>query len=529
MRTLPFVAIVLAAACSSPAPVVTTPTPVPARTLDPTAHAVIPVPTSIAITAGEPFVVDSTTTVVIASDANAEVERVGRMLGQMISASQARGAGEPRRLAAGAAAPAGSIALVLDPARTALGEEGYELESTASRVTLTAARPAGLFFAVQTLRQLLPYSIEHPAAYRRTLRVPPTRVRDVPRYAWRGAMLDVSRHFLRPAEVKRYIDHMTLYKLNRLHLHLSDDQGWRVEIKSWPRLAQYGGSTQVGGGAGGYYTQEELADIVRYAADRFITVVPEFDMPGHTNAALASYPELNCDGRTPELYTGIRVGFSTVCVERDSTYRFITDVVREIGAITGPWFHIGGDEVEKLSHAQYVAFINRVQQIVKAQGKIMIGWSEIAPAALDTATIVQHWRTPDSVAVHAARGGRIIMSPGSRTYLDMKYDSTTVLGLQWAGLISVRTAYDWDPATHLPNVGARAVLGVEGPLWSETLTKLEDFEFMAFPRLAALAEVGWSAQSARRWDDFARRLAVHGPRLAAMGVNYFRAPGVDWW
>ncbi|HYD51846.1 MAG TPA: beta-N-acetylhexosaminidase [Gemmatimonadaceae bacterium] len=526
MRLAPrafLVALATAVGCApATRPVTTTPRP-----LDPGAHAVIPRPVSIELSPTEQFTIDSTTTVVIASDATADVERVARVLAAMIAESQRPGAAEPRRLAAGDPIPARSIALRLDPSRP-LGAEGYELESRAEGVTLTAAAPAGLFYAVQTLRQLLPVAVEHPAAYRRVLRVPAARVRDVPRFAWRGAMLDVSRHFLPAADVRRFIDHMTLYKLNRLHLHLSDDQGWRVEIRSWPRLTEIGGSTQVGGGKGGYYTQAELAELVRYAADRFITVVPEFDMPGHTNAALASYAGLNCDGRAPERYTGIRVGFSAICVDRDSTYRFVEDVVREVGAITGPWFHIGGDEVEKLTHAQYVRFIERVQGIVRAQGKTMIGWGEIAPAALDTTTIVQHWRAPDSTAVHAARGGRVILSPGPRAYFDMKYDSATVLGLRWAGLIPVQRAYDWDPATQIAGVAERSILGVEGPLWSETLFKREDVEFMAFPRLAALAEVGWSAQDQRRWEDFAARLGAHGPRLDAMGVNFHRAAGVPW-
>jgi hexosaminidase len=289
-----------------------------------------------------------------------------------------------------------------------------------------------------------------------------------------------------------------------------------------------GGSIQVGGGPGGFYTQEQYADLVRYAADRFVTIVPEIDMPSHINAALASYPRLNCDGVAPPLYPGTHVGFSVMCVKSDTTYRFISDVVREIAAITpAPWFHIGGDEVEKLTHDEYRAFVERVQGIVRSHGKQMIGWGEIAPAALDPSTIVQHWRT-DSSAVHVARGGKVILSPSSRTYLDMKYDSTTVLGLRWAGLIEVRDAYEWDPGTQIPGVPERSILGVEGPLWSETLVKGEDFAFMAFPRLAAIAELGWSAPG-RDFESFRQRLGAHGPRLAAIGVNFYRSPQVPWW
>jgi len=202
--------------------------------------------------------------------------------------------------------------------------------------------------------------------------------------------------------------------------------------------------------------------------------------------------------------------------------------VKDIAAqVPTPYFHIGGDEVEKLTHDQYIRFIERVQDIVTANGKQMIGWGEISPAKLAPNTIVQHWRR-DSVSIHVARGGKVIMSPSSKTYLDMKYDSTTTLGLRWAGLIEVKDAYDWNPATLLPEVPETAMLGVEGPLWAETLVKLEDYEFMAFPRLAALAEIGWSPQGARDWETFRMRLAHQGPRLSALGVNFYRSAQVPW-
>jgi hexosaminidase len=355
---------------------------------------------------------------------------------------------------------------------------------------------------------------------------------DHPRFAWRGAMLDVSRHFLRVEDVKRYMDLMALHKLNRLHLHLSDDQGWRIEIRSWPALATHGGSTEVGGGPGGYYTQAQYSDLVAYARERFIVVVPEIDMPGHTNAALASYPELNCDGVAPPLYTGIQVGFSTLCVDREITYRFVDDVVREISALTpGPYFHIGGDEVEKLTAEEYRRFIERVQGIVASHGKRMIGWDEIAPVELRPTSIIQYWRPGSSrpeIAEAVARGARVILSPADRVYLDMKYDTSTVLGLAWAGHTSVRHAYEWEPGTILEGVPESAVLGIEAPLWSETLGTIRDFEYMAFPRLAAVAEAAWSPAAARSWSDFRTRLGAQAARWSALGINYHRAPDVPW-
>ena len=507
-----------------------TPTPAPATVSVPAptriaiAHAIVPRPVSITLVDGSSFVVDTTTMVVVAPGAGAEVERIATYLLALFGRPPLTA---PRRLIAADTIPARSIYLRLSDDST-LGDEGYRLDVTPSLVTITARRPAGLFYAVQTMRQLLPVSIEHPAARNRALRIPAGVVLDAPRYAWRGSMLDVARHFLPLDELRRHVDRMALYKLNRLHLHLSDDQGWRIEIKSWPALTQVGGSTQVGGGAGGWYTQEQFAELARYAAERYVTIVPEIDMPGHTNAALASYAALNCNGVAPPLYTGTRVGFSTLCVTSDSTYRFVGDVVRELAALTpSPWLHIGGDEVEKLTRDEYRAFIERVQAIVRSHGRRMIGWGEIAPAALDPGTIVQHWKT-DSSAVHAARGGKVILSPNKRAYLDMKYDSSTILGLRWAGLIDVRDAYDWNPAEQFPGVDEHSVLGVEAPLWAETLVKPEDWEFMAFPRLLAIAEVGWSTPE-RDFEAFRQRLAAHGPRLAALGVNFFRSSQVPWW
>jgi hexosaminidase len=462
--------------------------------------------------------------VVIAPAAGPDVERIATCVLELIGRPPTA---MPKRLAAADTIPTHSIYLRLGNDAT-LGDEGYRLDVSPALVTITANRAAGLFYGMQTMRQLMPVSVEHPAARNRTLRIPAGVVIDAPRFPWRGSMLDVARHFLPIEEVRRHVDRMALYKLNRLHLHLSDDQGWRIEIKSWPNLALIGGRTQVGGGAGGAYTQAQFAELARYAADRFVTVVPEIDMPGHSGAALASYPGLNCDGVAPPLYTGIDVGFTTLCVKSDSTYRFISDVVREIAALTpSPWFHIGADEVEKLSHDEYRGFIERVQGIVRAHGRQMIGWGEIAVAALEPGTVVQHWKT-DSSAVHAARGGTVILSPNTRTYLDMKYDSSTILGLHWAGLIEVRDAYDWDPGTLVEGVSGRSVLGVEAPLWAETLAKPEDWEFMAFPRLVAIAEVGWSAPP-RDFESFRQRLGAHGPRLTALGVNFYRSPAVPWW
>jgi hexosaminidase len=492
------------------------------------AHAILPNPESVEIALGAaPFRITADTAIDVPDDER--VLAIGRFLSEWIGLAAA--AAPPRvEVVRAGATHAGHIALTLGAVATA--EEGYELTAAADRVVIAAREPAGLFYGVQTLRQLLPPFVEFGGVRpdpSRPVHAPAAHVVDRPRFAWRGAMLDVARHFFRVEDVKRYVDLMALYKLNRLHLHLADDQGWRIEIASWPNLARHGGSTQVGGGPGGFYTQAQYAELVAYAASRFITIVPEIDMPGHTNAALASYPALNCSGQAPPLYTDTNVGFSALCIERDVTYQFVDDVVREIAAMTpGPYFHIGGDEVKTLGADAYNAFVERVQSIVASHGKQMIGWDEIAGARLQPTAIVQHWRPKASPAGAVARGVKVIVSSANRLYIDMKYDSHTPLGLNWAGTIDARDAYDWDPVAMYTDVPESAMLGIEAPLWSETVTTIRDVELLAFPRLAEIAEVAWSPAKRRAWDEFKGRLAAHAPRWTALGVNFYRSPQVEW-
>jgi hexosaminidase len=433
--------------------------------------------------------------------------------------------------------PEDGSAIVLDlGGPESLGQEGYGLDAGEEGVTLRARTPEGLFRGVQTLRQLLPARIESDAPQPGPWTVPGVRIVDQPRFAWRGAMLDVSRHFFGVAQVERYIDLISRYKLNVFHLHLSDDQGWRIAIDGWPRLTAVGGSTAVGGGPGGFYTQGDYAAIVRYAAARYIRVVPEIDTPGHVNAALASYAQLNCDGQAPPLYTGTDVGFSSLCVGKPVTYRFLDDVLGQLAALTpGPYLHVGGDEADSTSPQDYLAFIGRVQQIVHAHGKRLLGWEQVAGAPLARTSVAQFW-TPasgsdpaaDNARLAVRQGVKLVMSPANRVYLDMKYTEATPLGQDWAGLIEVRDSYSWDPATLVDGVTERDVLGVEAPLWSETLVTPADVEYMAFPRLPSVAEIDWSPQSGRSWESFRLRLAAQGPRWDAEGVHFYRSPQVPW-
>lgn len=423
----------------------------------------------------------------------------------------------------------GNIYLTTSGADSTLGEEGYELIITEDLVKVAAAKPAGIFRGIQTIRQLLPVKVDSSVVKQGPWEISTGTIRDYPTYVFRSAMLDVARHFFKVDDVKRYIDLIASYKLNALHLHLSDDQGWRIEIKSWPKLATHGGSQQVGGDKGGYYTQEEYKDIVQYAADRYITIIPEIDLPGHTNAALASYPELNCNGKGTALYTGTKVGFSTLCVDKAITYKFVDDVIKELALITpGPYIHLGGDESHATKKKDFIRFVNRSQEIVLAHGKQPIGWEEISQGTLLPGTVVQFW----SDAVHAKaaveQGAKMIMSPAKKVYLDMMYDSTTKLGLDWAAYIEVDSAYMWDPATIAKGITQDDILGVESPLWSETIITMDDIEYMVFPRLLGHAEIGWTPASARNWAEYKVRLGKHAPRLNAKGINFYKSKLVPW-
>jgi hexosaminidase len=492
-----------------------------------TAWPIVPAPASLEAAEGTWFPLGGSTRI-LTPPGSAEAAAVGERLAGVLR----RSTGLPLPVSPGApAARAGAVSLELS-GDDRLGDEGYELAVTGASVTLRANGLAGLSMGVQTLRQLLPAAVEAATVQPGPWRLPGVRIADRPRFAWRGAMLDVARHFFTVAEVRRFVDLIALYKLNVLHLHLTDDQGWRIAINSRPRLAAHGGSTQVGGGPGGHYTQAQYAELVAYARERHVTVVPEIDLPGHTNAALASYGELNCDGRPRELYTGMEVGFSSLCVEEPATWRFLDEVLGELAALTpGPYLHIGGDECRTLGDGQYARFVERAQRLVRAHGKRAVGWQEITKARLLPTTVAQWWdqRTGgDEVRAAVRQGTRLVLSPAPMTYLDLKYDRHTRLGLEWAGHLEVRDAYDWDPATVLDGVGETDVLGVEAPLWSETLRGIADAERMTFPRLPAVAEIAWSPAAARGWDDFRRRLAAHGPRWSAMAVDYHRSPQVPW-
>ncbi|MBK9927305.1 MAG: beta-N-acetylhexosaminidase [Anaerolineales bacterium] len=472
-------------------------------------YTIIPHPANISPSEGN-FTITSTTTIATTNNpeiiaiANTLIEHIQKLTGFEIATHQNEGDIK--------------LELIDD---TTLGEEGYRLNISSDGLSLQAHQPTGFFYGIQTLRQLFHTPQE------RTFSLPALSITDSPRYPWRGAMLDVARHFFSMEDVKHYIDLISHYKINRLHLHLTDDQGWRIEIKSWPNLTAHGSKTQVNGGGGGFYTQEQYKEIVEYAQSRYVIIVPEIDTPGHTNAALSSYPELNVSEEAPELYEGIEVGFSSLGINMEVTYKFLNDVIGELAAITpGPYIHIGGDEAKSTPIEDYKLFIKRIQEIVFAHNKIPVGWAEIGEADLDSRTLAQHWQ---GAAYQDAKkqGCKVILSPGNKTYLDMKYDETFPLGLNWAGYISVKDSYDWEPGSYMDQLEENDILGLEMPIWSETLVTMKDIELMAFPRLPGLAELAWSPKNLG-WEEYKVRLAKHGKHMERLNINFFKSPDVDW-
>jgi hexosaminidase len=490
-------------------------TPTDTATTPPAGVAIIPEPVRITAGGGA-FTLGASTRIVAPSEAAAEAT--------MLADALRPATGYPLQVVTSGAA-AGDIVLELD---TALDAEGYTLDVAGDGVTIAGGDAAGLFYGAQTLRQLLPVQVFEPTLVEDVgWEVPSVHIEDAPRFAWRGFSLDVARHFFTVEDVERQVDLIALHKMNRLHLHLTDDQGWRIEIPAWPRLTEVGGSTEVGGGEGGFYTQADYAEIVAYAAARHVTVVPEVDFPGHANAALASYGVLNPGGVPADLYTGEPVLSASLWLENDATWDFVEDVWTSLAAITpGGWVHVGGDEAIDTDPADYAEFLPWLQDVVGGLGKTLVGWDEIGEAELDPPFVAQHWYDEDRALASVDQGATLLSSPAEHTYLDMVYDDDAEFGQVWAGPIDVQRAYEWNPV--LDGAVESDMMGVEGVVWTEFIDTVDKLDFMVWPRLACHAEVGWTAQSEVDWGGFRDRLAVHGARLDALGVAFYHSPEVDW-
>jgi len=440
-----------------------------------------------------------------------------------------------------------------------VGPEGYDLIVTPTGITLTAPEAAGLFYGLQTMRQLMPVV--------KTVRgqsIPSLHIRDQPRFGWRGLMLDVSRHFFDKQFVKRYIDQIAQYKFNVFHWHLTDDQGWRIQINSLPRLTEVGAwrPARTGGrwgdienaqpgeapSYGGFYTQDDIREVVQYAQDRHITIVPEIDMPGHMLAAIAAYPNLACGKKQVLVPTNgkfYRLEDNNLNPCNDSTYLFIDKVLTEVAQLfPGPYIHVGGDEAYKgfwatceeckatmagnnLKTVEELQsyFIGRVEKIVQSKGKKLIGWDEIlegtgstVPLAADAT--VMSWRGMKGGIEAAKQGHPVIMTPSQFCYLDL-YQGEPSAEPSTYGLVRLSTSYAFEPVPD--SVRADLILGGQGNLWTESVPNIRHAEYMIWPRAFALSEVLWSPKSQRNWPDFMNRVEAHFKRFDVQDVNYARS------
>ena len=431
--------------------------------------------------------------------------------------------------------PASGIRFVTDES---LPAEGYELNVDGEGIEVRASQFPGFLYALQSLEQLLPAAVygTEPAPDA-AWEVPCVKIADAPRFAYRGMHLDVARHFFSVDEVKRYIDVMAIHKLNTLHWHLTDDQGWRIEIKRYPELTAVGSirkatvvrkewGTYDGTPYGGFYTQDEIRDVVKYAADRGVTVIPEIDLPGHMLAALTAYPELGCTGGPYEVWGRWGVADDVLCPGREKTFEFLEGVLTEVMELfPSEYIHIGGDEASKqgwrtcpkcaarmrkegLKDVDELQsyMIRRIETFLNAKGRRLLGWDEILEGGLAPDATVMSWRGTEGGIAAAAAGHHAVMTPSNYCYLDFCQDDPTTEPVAAAAFLTLEQAYSYDPAPD--SLGAQVVpmiLGVQGNLWCEHVPTAEHAEHMIWPRLLAVAEVGWSAPERKDYDDFYAR------------------------
>ena len=507
---------------------------------------VIPKPAKMEAGSGS-FTVGPKTGIVLDSP-SAEIRGVGEFLADRLRTAT----GYPLTISEAAGkVPAGTILLRTADSLSALGNEGYRLSSSSKDVKIEAGAPAGVFYGVQTLLQLLPPEIESPgAAEGIAWSIPAVKIEDKPRFIWRGVHLDVGRHFFSKESVKRYIDLLAMYKMNMFHWHLTEDQGWRIEIKKYPRLTEVGAwrreSMDDGVPHGGFYTQDDIREVVAYAQKNFITVVPEIEMPGHCQAALAAYPELSCSGGPFKVGTEWGVIFDVFCAGNEETFEFLEGVLTEvIDLFPGPFVHVGGDEVPKLrwqncrkcqerikseglkSEDELQSyFIKRIERFLAAKGKRLVGWDEILEGGIAPNATVMSWRGVDG-GIEAARSGHdVVMSPTSHCYFDYcqgLFEEPWAIG----NYLPVEKVYSYEPVPEeLTPEQAGHVLGGQANLWTEYIVGAPHLEYMLLPRLLAISEVVWTEKNLRSYADFSRRIVPHYDRLAAAGLN-FRLPPPD--
>jgi hexosaminidase len=440
-----------------------------------------------------------------------------------------------------------------------LGKEGYLLSVSNDGVVVSAAEPAGLFYGLQTIYQLLPAEIEGSSLAANTIwSLPGVEIRDKPRFPWRGMHLDVARHYVPLDFIKKYIDNMAMHKLNTFHWHLTDDQGWRIEIKKYPKLTQVGAWRKEslighvnnephkfdGIPHGGFYTQEQAKEIIQYAKERFITVIPEIEMPGHAKAAIASYPELGVTGQPVDVgtYWGV---FPDIFNVEEYTFSFLEDVVSEVMNIfPSQYIHIGGDEAikdqwkasDKIQkkmkdlglkdeHELQSYFIRRMEKFINAKGKKIIGWDEILEGGLAPNATVMSWQGIEGGIEAAKSGHDVIMTPIQSLYFWWYQGNPKTEPLAAGGYITLEKVYQYDP---IPSVltpeQAKHILGAQACAWAEYMEDPKKVEYMVFPRMSALAEIVWTPNEKKNWNDFKTRMTKQFKRYDMRGINYAKIP-----
>jgi hexosaminidase len=515
-----------------------------------TKSAIIPEPVSLVQGKGT-FVIDGHTSLII-SPGSPELTALGNRANEWISALTSITLPVKNK----AAASERSIRLLLNPAlKNPANDEGYELSITENEVKLQARKTAGIFYGLQTMRQLLSLSGE---ANKQQRSLPVTEIVDYPRLKWRGLMLDVSRHFFSKDFVKKYIDDMARYKFNVFHWHLTDDQGWRIEIKSLPRLTEVGAwrVPRIGqwwsynppqknekATYGGYYTQQDIKEVIAYAAERHITIVPEIEVPGHSLAAIASYPYLSATGYIYPVNPGSKfynIDDNTLNPADERVYTFLDKVFTEVAALfPGDYIHIGGDECTKnfwqqsavvqdfmkqqgikTEHELQSYFIKRMEKILKKKKKKLIGWNEILEGGLAPEATVMSWQGMQGGIDAAKQGHQVIFTPSSNTYLDL-YQGDPLLEPDTYDMLRLKMAYQWNPVP--AGIDSTLVLGGQGNLWSEAVPNARHAEYMTWPRSLALSEVFWSPPAKQNWADFQKKLAPQFKILDAAKINYSKA------
>ena len=522
----------------------------------------IPIPASIQRGQGN-FILKKNTTIVLTST-QADVARVADFLSKKLSG--ATGFSVPVK-SGGASSNAPGIIKLAIINNAAQGKEGYSLNITPIAVSISANKPAGLFYGMQTLLQLFPKEIESKTVVSNmTWKLPAISIIDSPRFRWRGLLFDVSRHFFTKQQVKDFIDNMTQYKYNLLHLHLTDDQGWRIEIKSLPNLTKVGAWRPKREGAwgntkapdpsepksyGGFYTHEDIKEIVQYAADKFVTILPEIDVPGHSLAAIASYPELSC---TPGNYQvnaseefqlwgpggNTALVDNNLCPAKENVFDFLDKVFTEVAQLFPfEYIHMGGDETAKNFWEKSAAikslmqkeglksmaevqsyFVKRVEKIIQSKGKKLMGWDEILEGGLAPSATVMSWRGMKGGIEAARMGHQVVMAPMDYTYVDLMQGDPYVEPPEF-DLLRLNKSYQFEPIP--PGVDPKLILGGEACLWTEHTTNMRAAQYLLWPRSFAVAESIWSPKEKKNWPDFVKRVEHQFERMDVAKIKYSRS------